>query len=257
MAPSSSTHAWSIRVNIFLRALRSRLGRPCLFAAAVALPFFLSACGGGGDAAGSLESANPGLGSARQDAMDPAHWELGPLIQGMPLHPFLHVDGQSSGWAIDLPNPTREAGSVHYVTTETGSLVGKTKISMRFRVEADAGVKIVPRNFPASPSILTLYFQREGDDWSARGAYETYRWYATFASHMPIQPGGEYTVEARFDQNWTAVLTSSRSNNPSGFQAALADAGRIGFVLGGGDGYGHGVYATGRARLVVTSFRVE
>jgi hypothetical protein len=244
-------------VNYFLRAFRSRLGRPCLFAAAVALPLFLSACGGGGDADGSLEPASPGLGSVRQAAMDPARWELAPAIYGMPLHPSPHVDGQSSGWAIDLPNPTSEAGSVNYVTTEAGSLVGKTKITMRFRVEADAGVKIVPRNFPDSPSILTLYFQRKGDDWSAQGAYETYRWYATFARHMPIQPGGEYTVEARFDQNWTALLTSSRSNNPSAFQEALSDAGRIGFVLGGGDGYGHGVYATGRARLIVTSFRVE
>jgi hypothetical protein len=28
-------------------------------------------------------------------------------------------------------------------------------------------------------------------------------------------------------------------------------------VLGGGDGYGHGVFATGPARLIVTDFRVE
>jgi hypothetical protein len=28
-------------------------------------------------------------------------------------------------------------------------------------------------------------------------------------------------------------------------------------VLGGGDGYGHGVFATGPARLIVTEFRVE
>jgi hypothetical protein len=27
--------------------------------------------------------------------------------------------------------------------------------------------------------------------------------------------------------------------------------------MGGGDGYGHGTYATGAARLVVTSFVVE
>lgn len=38
---------------------------------------------------------------------------------------------------------------------------------------------------------------------------------------------------------------------------AMNDAGRIGFVLGGGDGLGHGIYATGPARLVVKSFQIE
>jgi hypothetical protein len=57
--------------------------------------------------------------------------------------------------------------------------------------------------------------------------------------------------------NWTAVQSSSARTNPAAFRAALAAADRIGFVLGGGDGFGHGVFATGPARLVVTSFRVE
>ena len=57
--------------------------------------------------------------------------------------------------------------------------------------------------------------------------------------------------------NWTAVSTSSARTNPAGFQAALAEADQVGFVLGGGDGYGHGVFATGPARLIVTEFRVE
>ncbi|MBA3729320.1 MAG: hypothetical protein H0W92_00715 [Sphingomonas sp.] len=45
--------------------------------------------------------------------------------------------------------------------------------------------------------------------------------------------------------------------NPMGFRSALANADEVGFVLGGGDGLGHGVFATGRARLIVTSFRIE
>jgi hypothetical protein len=52
-------------------------------------------------------------------------------------------------------------------------------------------------------------------------------------------------------------MTSSARSNPSGFRDAILNADEVGFVLGGGDGYGHGVYATGRARLVVTEFRVE
>ena len=40
-------------------------------------------------------------------------------------------------------------------------------------------------------------------------------------------------------------------------RAALIDADEVGFVLGGGTGYGHGVYATGRARITVTAFSVQ
>ncbi len=57
--------------------------------------------------------------------------------------------------------------------------------------------------------------------------------------------------------NWTAVGRSSARSNPFAFRDALAEADQVGFVLGGGDGYGHGVFATGPARLVVTDFRVE
>ena len=38
---------------------------------------------------------------------------------------------------------------------------------MRYRIEADPGVRIVPATAPQSPSIITLYFQRGGDNWSA------------------------------------------------------------------------------------------
>jgi hypothetical protein len=55
----------------------------------------------------------------------------------------------------------------------------------------------------------------------------------------------------------TAVFNSSARSKVRGFRDALGDADQVGFVLGGGDGYGHGVFATGRARLIVTDFRIE
>ena len=188
--------------------------------------------------------------------LDPRAWVIGPVARGrnhsvgMPLHPSPRRDG---GWQIELP---RAPGSVHYVTFRHGPLTGKRRIVMRYRVEAEPGARIAPSTSPRSPSILTLYFQRGGDDWSARGRYETYRWYATFASHMPIEPG-EHEIAAPLDGDWTAVLNSSARSDPEAFRAALAEADEVGFVLGGGDGFGHGVFATGRARLVVTDFRVE
>jgi hypothetical protein len=127
---------------------------------------------------------------------------------------------------------------------------------MRYRIEVDPGVRIVPATAPNLPSIVTLYFQRGGDDWSGEGRFEAYRWYATFASQSPILPGTHEMI-APLNGAWTAVERSSARNNPGAFRAAIAGADQVGFVLGGGDGYGHGVFATGRARLTMLEFRVE
>jgi len=145
---------------------------------------------------------------------------------------------------------------MNYVTFRHGSLSGKKRIVMRFRVQVGPCVRILPTTGPALPSIITLYFQRAGDTWSGRRAYETYRWYATFASKSPITPG-DHVLVAPLNGNWTAVETSSARTAPAAFQDALANAAPVGFVLGGGDGYGHGVFATGPARLIVTDFRLE
>lgn len=193
---------------------------------------------------------------ARPAGMAAGDWVIGPIIhgrshsRGMPLQPS---SGPGRAWHVDFP---QAPGSVHAVTFRHGTLAGKSRIVMRFRVEAAPGVRIVPRTAPALPSILTLYFQRAGDNWSGRGPYEAYRWYATFASRAPITPG-QHKIIAPLNANWTAVQSSSARSNPGAFRDALANADQVGFVLGGGDGYGHGVQATGPARLIVTDFRVE
>jgi hypothetical protein len=215
-------------------------------AAALAALALLSACGPGG---------GPGTGASPDPSRADA-WEIGPVIrgrnysEGAPLHPSPSPRG---GWHIDLP---QAPSGVHYVTFRHGPLAGKRRMVMRYRIDAAPGVRIVPASDPALPSILTLYFQRRGDDWSGEGGFEAYRWFATFASRTPIEPG-EHEIAAPLDGAWTAVETSTARTRPAAFRAALAEADRVGFVLGGGDGYGHGAYATGRARLTVLEFRVE
>jgi hypothetical protein len=193
---------------------------------------------------------------ARQPALAAAgEWTIGPVINGrnyshrMPLHPTPLARG---GWAIDLP---QAPGSAHLVTFRHGSLAGKSRIVMRYRVETAPGARIVPKNYPTIPGLITPYFQRSGDNWSARGRFESYRWFATFAS-QPLIPG-EHVLVAPLNGLWTAVETSTARTNPAGFRDAVANADQVGFALGGGDGYSKGIYATGRARLIVTEFRVE
>ncbi|MFN3944830.1 MAG: hypothetical protein ACK4K7_07865 [Allosphingosinicella sp.] len=184
-----------------------------------------------------------------------SEWTIGPIIngrnhsRGMPLQP---TPGRNGAWHIDLP---QAPGSVHYVTFRHGSLAGKSRIVMRYRIEAAPGVRISPRGYPQWEALLTPYFQRRGDNWSAAGRFETYRWYGTFAS-KPMQRG-EHVIVAPLTANWTALERSTAHGNSAAFRDALAHADEVGFVLGGGDGYGHGAFASGRARLVVTEFRVE
>jgi hypothetical protein len=168
----------------------------------------------------------------------------------VPLHPAARRGG---GFQIDLP---RAPGSVHAVTFRHGPLAGKRRIVMRYRVEAARGASLLAASDGRSPSMITLYFQRGGDNWSGRGRFETYRWYATFATQTPLTPG-DHVMVAPLDGAWTAVETSRAATSPGAFRAALAAADEVGFVLGGGDGFGHGIFATGPARLIVTDFRVE
>lgn len=214
----------------------------------------LLGCGGGGASDAPFDTTTP----MDVDMMDPNHWEIGPIIGGVNYSVGIENSLQKhpEGWSLDIPYPTAQQGHVHYVTVPISSLKGKTKIILKARLEMAPEVKLVPVKFPQSPSLLTVYFQRQGDNWSAQGTYETYRWYASFGTRSNLS-AGQYVLEAPLDANWTAVLSSSKNSNPQAFDQALQYAGRVGFVLGGGDGLGHGVYATGPARLVITSFTVQ
>jgi hypothetical protein len=204
----------------------------------------LAACDGGTDD----RAPQPGSVTA---------WSIGPVIDGknysvgMPKHPKACPPAL---FCIDFPGGPQ--AHAHYVTTPTGPLTGKTRIRMRYRVEMADDVKFVPKSSANHQSILTLYFQRRNVDWDGYGEAEYDRWYAAFAWHLPIK-AGEHEIVAPLDGNWTAVFTASRETKPHQFAAALANAGRVGFVLGGGDGLGHGVYTTGPARIAVTEFVVE
>ena len=212
----------------------------------------LPGCGGGDSYDQEIEKPPASL-------MEPTAWEIGPIMwgdnesKGVPLHPSAHPEG----WFIDVPYPTREAGHVHYVTVPTGALLPTQTITLRLRIEADPATRLVPVKFPDAKGLITLYFQRGGDMWSGEGEYRWYRWYAGFGTVTDPRTG-ELTMTARLDDpRWGAVMGGTAATNPSEFAAAIANASRIGFVLGGGDGLGHGVYATGPLRLVVTGFEVR
>lgn len=187
------------------------------------------------------------------------NWEIGPIIRGknysvgMPLAPR----SERGGWSFDFPVGSKAAGHVHYVTFRPGSLAGKSRIVVRYRVDARAGTLFVPQANPDRAGTVSLYLQRRGDNWNARGRYQYYRWYAPAATVRELAPGvGEISVSLD-DPQWISVLGQPSGNNPGAMADALADADRIGLVFGSANARGHGVYATAPAKFVMTGFRVE
>lgn len=186
-------------------------------------------------------------------------WQIGPWIraknysQGMPLTP----EPTDSGWSFNFPYPDARAGHVHYVTFDHGSLAGKSKIVVRYRVEGARGVRFFPQEHPQLPATFSAYFQRRGDNWSAKRGYEFYRWYAPVQSMREIKPGEyEYSVSLN-DPNWMSVLGKMAEVNPAEFRYAKADAGRVGLVFGSTYARGHGVFATAPAKFTLLKFEIQ
>ena len=104
---------------------------------------------------------------------------------------------------------------------------------------------MVATTAPSTPGIITPYFQRAGDNWSGRGRFDR------IAGMRRLQPRHSRLERIR---SWYRLrVIGLRSRPPAqlqtlkGFREAVKDTGEVGFVLGGGDGYGHGVHATVRA----------
>jgi hypothetical protein len=185
-------------------------------------------------------------------------WQIGPIIGGrnysvnMPPTPT----PVREGWAFDFPGPREADGHVHYLTFDHGPLSGKSRIVMRYRVEARRGTRFIPREQIAMPGTVSLFFQRAGDRWSGKGRYGGYRWYAPTASVTPVAPG-TYEIAVRLDDpNWTSVWGRPAAETPAEFRAAIDNAGQLGFVFGSSHARGHGIYATAPARFVLLDFRV-
>lgn len=181
-------------------------------------------------------------------------WRIGPIIKGrnysVGMPPAMQRSTQGPAFAF----PAEGSRHVHYVTLETGSLEGARQITVRYRIDAAPGTRFVAQE-DGSPGTFGLEFQRAGDNWTARGRYEAYRWYSPSA--VPLSPG-VHIFTARFDDpNWVGVMTSRSGTNPEGFAGALADAESVSMTFGGSSGRGHGVFATAPARFTLLDFIIS
>jgi hypothetical protein len=158
-------------------------------------------------------------------------------------------------------------GHFHYCTTNTPIPPGAKGMDVTFRIEAAETAEVRPRTGPSLPSMISLYTQRRGEDFSGTGEKVYFRWFTEPTLIWQEGHGwhnrGEFTISVPFDvDHWfeedseNAGIPNDPARRRQFFAAMLSDCQLIGFVCGGGDGKGHGIFAhNGPVRLVLVSRR--
>lgn len=191
-------------------------------------------------------------------AMPPSEaWEIGPMVRGenysigMPAHPR---PGPKGSLIVDFP--VEGAGQVDALTTSLGPLAGARQVTLRYRVDAAPGTRFIPDEAHNETATVSLYFQRTGDNWSARGRFASYRWYAPSQAVVPLAPG-VHKITVQFSDNWTNVYGKPKDAVGAEFADAMKNTDRIGLAFGSLSMRSHGVYATGPARFTLLGMDIE
>ena len=191
-------------------------------------------------------------------SMPPAdQWIIGPLVKGknysvnMPFNPDSTRDGHV---VFDFPRHGR--GEVDAMTTGVYPLAGKKRIVVDYRIDAAPGTRFIPVERPELDALVSIYFQRAGDKWNAKGKYASYRWYQPVNTVHTIRPG-RHRMVIELDDRWTNVWGKPNTENRALYQAALADTATLGIAFGSHSGRSHGVAATGDATFTLLSVEIE
>lgn len=138
--------------------------------------------------------------------------------------------------SINLPAPSFDFGEPHYMTKDCNGLSGSIRVKWRFAGD------VFPVEQPGAQPLVSVHFQRKGDDWTAQGKYGGYRFYSRLT--FPLTGSGEATIPLTPEQ-WGNVW-----GKQDGFAEALRNASRVGLVFGWDGGRGHGVAGSGRFELL-------
>lgn len=177
-------------------------------------------------------------------------WYIGPIINGkdysigMPLKPTTVVN---DGWVINFPST---GGKVDYISLKNPQpLLGARAISVTYEI---TGGGFTPYEEPTKQALFGLEFQRRGDNWSASGAYASYRWYGHPA--LTLQAGKGVLMIPLVLSAWSNVY--GQSTDQAGFNLALTYVDNISITFGHSSGVGHGVYATQPSTFRMVKFEV-
>jgi hypothetical protein len=161
---------------------------------------------------------------------------------------------------------------VHYVTKNLGGMNGSPSGAVnasRNSVQNAAGpTQAISATFTISGAgkftaagggtpQVRLYFQRKGDNMSAIGDYQYYRWWSVMS--VPLSEtsvDGTHTVTVPLaPKNWQSVYGVNGAKAVEKFDAAKDDMAVAGLTFGDQYGFGHGVWGSGKFTL--TDWRIQ
>ena len=150
----------------------------------------------------------------------------------------------------------------HYlVRPRTQALDDGKHLKITYKVEIMDGepfIYAVDAANDRTPGIVSLFFQRRGDDMYAEGDKQFYRWWSVATG--PLTPG-IHTLTASLDapeSQWLSVFGKRSREYPEQFKDAKNLVRQIGLTFGGGGGRGHGVKVRGgSAKITVVGVWVE
>lgn len=189
-----------------------------------------------------------------QPSLDAASWRLKYGI-GHPPTPTRLTN--APGWFFDFPKLPK--GSIGYVTQEVGgSYLRGSALQMRFTVVADPGVffdhRTEPNNTSDFPAHARFYLQR-----GSLSNEPNSRWWSNPIA-VQIAPGDAVLRVPLDPSQWSNLWSAKGDADPettAGFHGVLENLSEVGFTMGGGFFYGHGVrVGGGNARFILTGMEV-
>ena len=172
----------------------------------------------------------------------PSGWYFGPIIKGknwskgMPKRPDFTPDPSR---ILEFEMPVGIGAEVDYLVGDPITLTGKDKLLFAFDYQ---GPEPYPVEGPSAPATATICLMRRGDNWSAKGKYEHYRWYQP-TPLLRIKEG-KWAVELSLTEGeWTNVFGRKAKDYPEQFDACLKNLGNIAICFGTRRARGHGVRA--------------
>jgi hypothetical protein len=152
--------------------------------------------------------------------------------------------------SFTFPNDT--SGAHYLIEGATGPLKSGQTITAVFTLDGDGQLLATEGT---SSARVRLSLQRSGDNLSAIGDMQSYRWWSSNYVEL-VSPGTYRLSEKTSPERWTDVYARNGSAVPYLFNAMLSNLGNIGMTFGG-DFAGHGVYCpSGSVKFTLVSFTI-
>lgn len=161
-------------------------------------------------------------------------WYAGPQIGNVNYSPGIVLQPLNGG-VLQFDIPAVRRGQIDALVKPVTVL--PSSLSVAYQLTAP----VYPADNPSGPPIISVAFQRAGDNWSATGPYQFYRYYATTTA--ALVPGTNIFSVDFTTLEWFDVFGQPAGNNVAAFEAAKADPQAI-FITFGCDpcgGRSHGV----------------